>query len=161
MSPSASQLDGSDNESLISVITESEIENIVDRKVKSMVVSLQENVKSLTVTVNNQKQQITDLCEETSTLRGKNALLEGRVSRSEKEIDALKEEILYMQARSMRDNLVFYNVPEQEAEKTFDDTKAILTSFIKDEMKVSAENLQKVNLGRTHRAAQKGSFQEA
>ena len=59
---------------------------------------------------------IDDLTKENTELREKCRVLEGRLTRAEKEIEDLRDEQLLQQARSMRDNLKFFNIPEEKQE---------------------------------------------
>ena len=56
----------------------------------------------------------------------------------------------------MKDNLMFYNIPEKPGE-TRTDTKDILITFLKDEMKISAEDMAKVKMDKIHRNGQSGT----
>ena len=89
-------------------------------------------------------------------IRSKNTLLEGRITRLEKTVAELKEEVLYIEARSMRDNLVFFNVPEHAYETSWADTMNVLKDFITEEMKMSDDDLQTLKIIRAHRTGMKG-----
>ena len=78
----------------------------------------------------------------------------GRITRAEKERDDMKEEMLQIQARMMRDNLVFYNVDEQEGEMSHD-CRDTLKAFLKEEMKVSNQDMSKIDFDRVHRIGKK------
>ena len=62
---------------------------------------------------------------------------------------ALEKKIIDLQSRSMRDNLVFYNIKEEEkySDEEKVDTEAVLSKFIKENMKVTS----KISLERVHR----------
>ena len=73
------------------------------------------------------------LNDEISTLRSENDELrelyrvtEGRLTRAEKTIDDQNEKILQLEAHSMRDNLVFYNIKEEAGENT----ESVLRDFL-------------------------------
>ena len=53
---------------------------------------------------------------EIEELRERCLVLEGRLTKAENEVDELKEKLLAQEARSMRDNLTFFNIPEKEGE---------------------------------------------
>ena len=62
---------------------------------------------------------------------------------------ALEKKIIDLQSRSMRDNLVFYNIKEEEkySDEEKVDTEAVLSKFIKENMKVTST----ISLERVHR----------
>ena len=78
-------------------------------------------------------------------------IMEGRLIRAEKEIQDLKEQQLMSEARSMRDNLIFYNITEP----TQENPETTLNNFLKDEMKVNDDDLKKIKFDRVHRIGKK------
>lgn len=94
---------------------------------------------------------VTALDEENTNLREQCKLLEGRVTRLETETTSLREELLSLQARSMRDNLIFYNVPEPQHENP----ENTLRSFLRDEMSISEADLTRITCDRVHRLGKK------
>ena len=65
-------------------------------------------------------------------------------------IQSMRNKIIYLQARSMRDNLLFFNIPEHEKENT--------TEIIHDllEQKIEIEDAHKhVKIDRSHRIGRK------
>ena len=98
------------------------------------------------------REDINSLQTENEDLRDHCRVLEGRITRAEKEISDLNEEILQLTARSMRDNLVFYNVPEPVNENC----AATLWNFLTDEMKISQQHMNRILLDRVHRMGKKG-----
>ena len=61
----------------------------------------------------------------------------------------LKSQVLDMQCRSMRDNLIFYRIPEQREETGYDCVQKILT-FIEDNLKIQNARTE-IKLHRAHR----------
>ena len=59
-------------------------------------------------------------------------------------IDQMKADILDLKSRSMRDNLLFFNIPESQDE----DCAAIVTNFCKE---LHTENAETIRLDRAHR----------
>ena len=90
---------------------------------------------------------VEDVEQWNGTLQSKCMVLEGRLIRAEKEIHHLREELLKQESRSMKDNLMFHNVPETRSENT----EQTLRNFLKKEMKISDENLRKIRFDRVHR----------
>jgi hypothetical protein len=64
---------------------------------------------------------------------------------------ALREEITDLKSRSMRDNLVFFNVPEEDESDTEED----LRKFIEEKMKMSTVEVDALKFERVHRAGPK------
>ena len=83
-------------------------------------------------------------------------LLEGRQARSDKLINDLREELLQTHTRQLKDNLMFYNIPEKPGE-TPSETKDILVNFLKTEMKISAKEMEKVQMDKIHRNGKPGA----
>ena len=104
--------------------------------------------------VEGEESEVDALREEVNKLKDQLAITVGRLTRSEKQIQELNEELLQMQARMMRDNLVFYNVKEHPNESPADCSET-LRGFLKDEMKIDDGNLAKVKFDRVHRMGQK------
>ena len=101
----------------------------------------------VTEALNRQAKEIDDLVAENEELLNKCRVIEGRLTRAEKELEDVKEEMMQQEARSMRDNLKFFNVPEVRGE----DCERTLRDFLRTEMKVSDENMSLINFDRVHR----------
>ena len=98
--------------------------------------------------------EVAPLKEEVKRLREQLEIAIGRITRGEKERDDMKEELLQQQVRMMRDNLVFYNIPEDDREPAYECTDTIKT-FLRTEMKVDETNMAKIKFDRVHRLGQK------
>ena len=84
---------------------------------------------------------------EIEELRERCLVLEGRLTKTENEVDELKEKLLAQEARSMRDNLTFFNIPEKDGE----DCAMSLRKFLRREMSISREDMEKIVFDRVHR----------
>lgn len=73
-----------------------------------------------------------------------------KLSSLEKQKDDLHNEVTYLQAQSMRNNLVFTNIPEAPEEKN-EDTEVKLRSFLVDKMKIAQDQVDKLSFERVHR----------
>ena len=98
---------------------------------------------------------IQELWKSLEVMNARQNICDGRLTRSEKDIMDVKEDLLQQQARSMKDNLVFYNIKEKK--DTDENTKKVLTNFLKEELKVSEENIEKLMFDRCHRIGKKGN----
>ena len=95
--------------------------------------------------------ELTTLKSEYEELREMYKVTEGRLTRAEKLIEDQKEQILQLEARSMRDNLVFYNITEYPGENT----EKVLRDFLYKDMYISDEDYSKIYFDRVHRIGQK------
>ena len=103
--------------------------------------------------LNEHESQITQLKSENEDLRYRLSLSEARSERLEQTLDQLKEEVLNINSRSMRDNLVFQNIKDVEDE-TSEQTKAKLLTFMETTLKVKNAK-QVINVDRVHRMGKK------
>ena len=76
--------------------------------------------------------------------------MEGRLTRTENVLEDLREQMLVQEARSMRDNLKFYNIPESQDEEC----EETVRKFLSKEMKISVNDLNKIKFDRIHRTGQ-------
>jgi hypothetical protein len=82
------------------------------------------------------------------------SLANSKVLELEKEKDSLKDEIVYLQSQSMRNNLVFSNIPEAPLEGP-DVAEAKLREFMTDKMKIAKDIVDKMGFERVHRIGPK------
>ncbi len=106
--------------------------------------------------ISSLQEDVSNLQEEVSKLTDQLKVSIGRITRAEKERDDLKEQLLQMEARMMRDNLVFYNIDE-EVDEPVHDCRGILNHFLKKEMKISDQDMAKIGYDRVHRMGKKGA----
>jgi hypothetical protein len=104
-----------------------------------------EIIRSLT----SQGKAIDDIQKENKELQSRCRVLEGRLTRAEREIEELREDSLMQQARSMRDNIKFFNIPEPEDEAA--NCESTVRTFLREEMKVQQHDLQQISFDRIHR----------
>ncbi len=100
-----------------------------------------------------QSEEIASLQDEVKKLKEQVEVSIGRITRLEKDREDLKEDVLQLEARMMRDNLVFYNINEADDEG-FDCTDT-LVKFLREEMKISQTNLESIDFDRVHRMGKK------
>ena len=62
--------------------------------------------------------EIDDLKKENASIKMKQAKTEERIETLEQERNGLRNKVIDLQARSMRDNLLFFNMPENKEENT-------------------------------------------
>jgi len=69
--------------------------------------------------------EIDDVRQENRELQNRCRILEGRITRAEREIEELREDSLKQKARSMRDNIKFFNIPEVEGDDEDDEDEDV------------------------------------
>lgn len=76
--------------------------------------------------------------------------VEGRLIRCEKLNDDLKEEIIELKSRNMRDNIIFYNIAEFQGHGQ-EDCTALLKGFLQAEMYMDNSTMDQIKFDRVHR----------
>ena len=94
--------------------------------------------------------EIDDLKKENASIKMKQAKTEERIETLEQERNGLRNKVIDLQARSMRDNLFFFNMPENKEENTTEMIHEML------ETKLGIEDARsKVKIDRSHRIGRK------
>ena len=113
------------------------------------------DIKELREGMKYQDEEVQHLKEENSRLRGDCSMLQGRMTRMEKEMKLLQATTTELQCRSMRDNLVFWKIPEKEDEWP-DHTENILREQLVSELGMKKDEVEKLGIDRCHRMGRKG-----
>jgi len=92
------------------------------------------------------QQQVQTLAAENATLRGSVKSLTEVMSRITDENKRMKESIIDLQARRMRDNLVFSGIPEQADE----DPEFTIKNFIQTHLKLPGDAVKNITFHRVH-----------
>ena len=131
----------------------------VERKVENFSVAMSSfetelgNIKSgLNSRLQQTKDMINTVSERTDGLEFQCGELDDRLSQLASENQSLKMEITDLKARSMRDNLVFSNIPERP-EETPNITENILRDFLEKELKMERAEVNNISFERVHRMA--------
>ncbi len=130
------------------------LEKFKDNLVKQMDKALQSKYDDLQLALNVQTEELEMMAKELEATKEQQVITEGRLTRAEKLVEDLREQLLQQEARSMRDNLVFFNVPEQQTDH-IKNTEHVLRDFLKTEMKIKDDDLRKINFDRVHRTGAK------
>lgn len=104
----------------------------------------------------NRDVTISELEQENKQLQSRLAVAEGAVTRCEHRIKLLEEKVTDLTSRSMRDNILIKNMPEEEHE---DDDKLELKVrqiFDKD-LRIPTAEMMKINIDRIHRVGKQGT----
>jgi len=94
------------------------------------------------------------LMVENSNLQTRCQVNEGRITRLEKVVEDLREENLQINARAMRDNLVFQGIPENSSL----DVKHVLWRFMQYDLKISEEDLETCYFNKVYRVGAPGNY---
>ncbi|KAL3974026.1 hypothetical protein ACER0C_022652 [Sarotherodon galilaeus] len=106
----------------------------------SLVEILHREFKSLRESLEFTQQQVETLAAENATLQESVKSLTDNVTQLNIENKKIKESVIDLQARSMRDNLVFSGIPESAGE----DAEAAVKSFIKTHLKLPGDTVKNV-----------------
>ena len=76
-----------------------------------------------------------------------------KVLKLEREKDILKDELVYIQAQTMRNNLLFINIPEARGEvpESQSETELKLREFLESKMKIAEDVVKNISFERVHR----------
>ncbi|CAB4036793.1 Hypothetical predicted protein, partial [Paramuricea clavata] len=98
------------------------------------------------------KESLEYACAEVETLKKENAELKKsdsetkeRLAKVEEQNSTLNSRVIDLQARSMRDNLMFYNLPEREDENT----NNLIHNLLQEQLGIS--NAKTIKIDRSHR----------
>ncbi|KAL0165966.1 hypothetical protein M9458_037810, partial [Cirrhinus mrigala] len=119
----------------------------------SLVEILHREFKSLRESLEFSQQQVETLAAENASLRDSVKSLTENVTHLSEENKKIKETVIDLQARSMRDNLVFSGIPESAEE----DAEATVKSFIKTYLKLPEDTVENICFERVHRLGAKKS----
>ena len=125
------------------------IENAVAKAVTSAFAKVEASINELRHSIEYRDQEIKDIQETTESLKCKLQEVEGRVLRCEKMVQDLKEESITMKARSMKDNIVFYNIIEYSGQGP-EDCVSLLHGFLNTEMNIPDHIMKEVSFHNAH-----------
>ena len=122
--------------------------------ITSKITNSEESLRSL---ITSQDSEIKALQDENLVLQQRGYINEGRLTRVEKLVADLKEEQIRSQQHSMKENLIFQNLPEVASENVYN----TLREYMMTKMKISADDMKNVGVVRAHRMGKQGSFPRA
>ena len=104
-------------------------------------------VDSLTTSVQKKDEEIRNLNASLENAQTKTRVLEGRLTRLEKVVGETREELLQQKARSMKKNLLFYNLAESRGE----DVRKVLNEFFMNQLMMPQDLIDSLVIENTHR----------
>lgn len=143
-------------ESLVAIMSEY-LDDFRGKLSQEFEIAIQRHRDDIDAACNAQVAEIQMLNDELKVTKEECIIAEGRLTRAEKQIEDLREQLLHQEARSMRDNLVFHNVPEVTSASASnpENTEATLRSFMKKEMKINDAEMNNIKFDRVHRTGPK------
>ena len=127
-------------------------------EVKQKVDKFDTEIKKLWVTLEDKNRKVSDRVtvveEKVENSDFALGMLNDKVITLERERDLLKQEVTYLQSQSMRNNLLFSNIPEAE-KGVQEDTEKTVKEFLHNKMKVAKDAVDKMVLERVHRVGAK------
>ena len=102
----------------------------------------------------NQGTEIENLTRENDAMKMKSVINEGRLTRLEKVVVDLKEDLLRTQQHSMSNNLIFQNLPEKATENIHH----MLQEYMRSQLNIPEDLLRRIQIARAHRMGHKGKY---
>lgn len=97
------------------------------------------------------EQTVDYLTEEVAKCKTNTSVFENTTSNIKADLAKTKDDLLDLQTRTIRDNLIFFNIPEKPNEKP-EETEQILYEFIEHDMRLDSQFAKNISFERVHRA---------
>ena len=123
------------------------------KSVEQKVSGIETKIDDIHSSLRSQASTIDQLVDENKQLHVRNEVTNGRLTRVEKVVDDLREELLQVNARSMKDNLVFQGIQENERLSC----KDLLFGFFRRDLIINSDDMKRVLIQNCHRLGAKGS----
>jgi FtsZ-binding cell division protein ZapB len=112
--------------------------------------NIEADMKEFRKSLDYAHEEIVDLKNANKTMKVDQAKAAERIEKLERDNNTLRDKVIDIQARSMRDNLLFFNMPESEGENTTEMIHHLLESKMEVE---DARN--KLKIDQSHRIGKK------
>jgi len=122
-----------------------------------LIEALETRMNDMDEIIEKQANTIEMLTADNETLTSRCRVNEGRLIRLEKRTGDIHEETLQMNARSMKENLIFQGITET----THEDVSNVLWYFLENDLQVQLVDLEKIMINRVHRMGVKGNYTRA
>lgn len=106
-------------------------------------------VNELTAVIENHSAELIDVQTASADLNEHFQLVQGRLTRAEKVIADMKEEIIDLKSQQMKDNLIFQGI--SESRDVNEDVEETVMNFLRQDMKINEQNLVKVRVDTCYR----------
>jgi tRNA threonylcarbamoyladenosine modification (KEOPS) complex Pcc1 subunit len=118
--------------------------------INERILSVEQNVKSLTKSIEFSHAEVTDLKEEMKQRKRTEENNETRIGELEESNKRLQETVVDLKARSMRDNLLFHNIEESDEENCAE----VIYSLLEEKLDMP-DARQNIKIDRAHRVGRK------
>ena len=118
--------------------------------INERILSVEQNVKSLTKSIEFAHAEVTDLKEEMKQRKRTEEKNETRIGELEESNKRLQETVVDLKARSMRDNLLFHNIEESDEENCAE----VIYSLLEEKLDMP-DARQNIKIDRAHRVGRK------
>lgn len=108
---------------------------------------LRDDLRELKASLEFSQSQIETVIQENNALKGTVKTLSAQVTQLSDDNKSMKATLLDLQCRSMRDNLIFSGIPEQNP----DDPERALKEFMETSLKLSKDAVEQITFHRVHR----------
>ena len=130
------------------------MKDYLDQMTESIMEKISSSSQHLESLITSQGSDIEKLRTENHVLNMRCQINEGRLTRVEKVVSNLKEELLRVQQRGMKENIVFQNLPEVDHENV----RTTLMEYMTKSLKISPEQIRNIEIERAHRMGQKSQY---
>lgn len=121
-----------------------------------ILVEMQQDLRDLRASLEFSQAQIDDIRKENEALKRSMVSIENTTAKVTRENKQLKEMLLDIQSRSMRENLMFSGIPEVTINGGIEDADKTIRDFMCKELKLPSPTVQNIAFARVHRLGKKG-----
>ena len=122
----------------------------VEKKVDRFDADLKKLQSFMTENYNKIETKVIAIEEKIDSYEFSTAMLSDKVEQMKKMSEDAKEELLFIQSQSMRNNIIFTNIPE-ETRETRDQLESKLRSFLVEKLEIAQNIVDKIEFERIHR----------
>ena len=115
--------------------------------------TVQNEIQNLSENLELAQNENADLKRQIWALERRVELSEGLLARTQTKLEAQSEKLIDLQARSMRDNIIFRGIPESNDGETWAQSKEKVVQFMKTELKIETAGPEMID--RAHRQGPK------
>jgi hypothetical protein len=127
------------------------LKSYLDNMTEIINTNIIESTRSLREIINGQTEELEHLRASNKTLVARTTIDEGRITRLEKNVSDLKENLLRLTQQTMKDNVILQGVPEVPSENVFHTVKTFMT----DKLKISPDQMDEVYVNKAYRIGPK------
>lgn len=126
---------------------QTELRETIEEKFRSMENKLADRLQDIEDTVDRTNSEVVRLSESVEVLSEENERLREEIVKQSEKMNRQDEKLDYLENQSRRQNLMFYNIPKEKANETWEDCEILVRKVIKDFLQIHTEVL----IDRAHR----------